>query len=99
MATMLADFFSSSKSNVKTGKLCYDLNSLSEELMQVITQPFVNYRKKFEPFSPYVVDAVLNLMSSALFVTSKIEFSNSPILEIKVLQNAFKIEKQGLKYF
>ena len=27
----------------------------------------------------------------ALFVTSKIEFSNSLILELKVLQNAFKI--------
>ena len=29
----------------------------------------------------------------ALFVTSKIEFSNAPILEFKVLQNAFKIKK------
>ena len=31
--------------------------------------------------------------TSALFVTSKIEFSNPPILEFKVLQNAFKIKK------
>ena len=29
----------------------------------------------------------------ALFVTSKIEFSNCPILEFKVLQNAFRIKK------
>ena len=33
-----------------------------------------------------------------LFVTSKNEFSNSPIHELKVLQNVFKmIKKQGLK--
>ena len=35
----------------------------------------------------------------ALFVTLKIEFSNSPILEFRVLQNAFKIKKEGLRYF
>ena len=34
---------------------------------------------------------------SALFVTSKIEFSNCPILEFKVLQNAFKIKKSQAK--
>jgi hypothetical protein len=32
---------------------------------------------------------------TALFVTSKIEVSNSPILKFKVLQNAFKIKKLG----
>ena len=34
-----------------------------------------------------------------LFVTSKNEFSNSPIHEFKVLQNVYKIKKQGLKCF
>ena len=34
-----------------------------------------------------------------LFVTSKNEFSNSPIYEFKVLQNVFKVKKQGLKFF
>ena len=38
-------------------------------------------------------------LTFALFVTSKIEFSNCPILEFKMLQNAFKKKKQGLKYF
>jgi hypothetical protein len=33
------------------------------------------------------------------FVTSKIELSNPPILEFKVLQHAFEMKKQGLKYF
>ena len=35
--------------------------------------------------------------SNNLFVKSKNEFSNSPIHEFKVLQNVFKIKKQGLK--
>ena len=35
----------------------------------------------------------------ALFVTSKIELSNSPNLEFNVLQNAFKIKKRDLKKF
>ena len=35
----------------------------------------------------------------ALFVTSKIEFSISPILQFSMLQNAFKIKEQCLKYF
>ena len=39
------------------------------------------------------------IVKYALFVTSKIEFSNCPILEFKVLQNAFQIKKQGLKCF
>ena len=62
MAAMLSDIFSS---NVKTGKLCYDLNSLSEEFMQVITQPFVNLPEKtLNPFLRNVhciADAVRNL--------------------------------------
>ena len=39
------------------------------------------------------------VVTSNLFVTSKNEFSNSPIHEFKVLQNVFKIKKQGLKCF
>ena len=39
------------------------------------------------------------ILLSALIVTSRIEISNSPILEFKVLQNAFKIKEQGLTYF
>ena len=46
----------------------------------------------------YAKDRKMHFAFYALFVTSKIEFSNSPILEFKVLQNAFKIKKQGLKY-
>ena len=34
---------------------------------------------------------------NALFVTSKIKFSNPPILEFKVLQNAFEIKKTRLQ--
>ena len=34
-----------------------------------------------------------------LFVTSKNEFSNSPIHKFKVLQNVFKIKKTSLKMF
>ena len=34
-----------------------------------------------------------------LFVTSKNDFSNSPIHEFKVLQNVFKIKKTRLKMF
>ena len=33
------------------------------------------------------------------FVTSKNEFSNSPIHEFKLLQNVFEIKKQGWKCF
>ena len=33
------------------------------------------------------------ILWSALIVTSRIEISNSPILEFKVLQNAFKIKE------
>ena len=41
-----------------------------------------------------------NLKSFNLFVTSKKNVTtNSPIHEFKVLQNAFKIKKQGLKCF
>ena len=41
----------------------------------------------------------LNFEFFNLFVTSKNEFFNSPILEFKVLQNVFKIKKQGLNCF
>ena len=34
-----------------------------------------------------------------LFVISKNEFTNSPIHESKVLQNVFRMKKQGLKCF
>ena len=34
-----------------------------------------------------------------LFVTSKNEATNSPIHQFKVLQNVFKMKKQGLKRF
>ena len=37
-------------------------------------------------------------MCTNMFMTSKIEFSNPPILEFKVLPDAFRILKQGLKY-
>ena len=40
-----------------------------------------------------------NLQICNLFVTSKNKFSNSPIHDFKVLQNVFKIKKQGLKCF
>ena len=46
----------------------------------------------------YAKDRKMHFAFYALFVTSKIEFSNSPILEFKVLQNAFK-KKWGLEYF
>ena len=48
------------------------------------------------------VDAVgkfLFLLPFNLFVTSKNESTNSPIHEFKVLQNFFKIKKQGSKCF
>ena len=38
-------------------------------------------------------------VANNLFVTSKNEFSNAPIHELKVLQNVFEIKKQGLKHF
>ena len=49
----------------------------------------------------YILKTFQNLLKSKihnLFVTSKNEFSNSPIHEFKVLQNVFKIKKQRLKY-
>jgi len=42
--------------------------------------------------------ALNKMLTISLFVTSEIEFSNSPSLESKVLQNAFKIKKL-VKYF
>ena len=39
------------------------------------------------------------MTTSNLFVTSKNETTNSPIHEFKVLQNVFKMKKQGLKCF
>ena len=43
---------------------------------------------------PLIRRFIINQTDSpfALFVTSKIEFSNAPTLEFKVLQNAFKIK-------
>ena len=45
----------------------------------------------------YAKDRKMHFAFYALFVTSKIEFSNSPILEFKVLQNAFQIKKARLE--
>ena len=42
---------------------------------------------------------LIEVVSTNLFVTSKNEFSNSPIHEFKVLQNVFKIKKTRLKMF
>ena len=42
---------------------------------------------------------LLFIVVTNLFVTSKKELSNSPIHEFEVLQNVFKIKKQGLKCF
>ena len=42
---------------------------------------------------------ILIFSTTNLFVTSKNEFSNSPIPEFKVLQNVFKIKKTRLKMF
>ena len=41
----------------------------------------------------------LVLQTFNLFVTSKNETTNSPIHKFKVLQNVFKMKKQGLKCF
>ena len=60
-----------------------------KEIHMPVTQ--VKLTTCFHEFSEYE--------STALFVTSKIEFSNSPILEFKRLPKAFEIKKQGLKYF
>jgi hypothetical protein len=60
-----------------------------------------DYRNKsiqvLEDMSMNSRDPLSAFFSFALFVTSKIESSNCPILEFKVLQNAFKFDKQGLK--
>ena len=45
------------------------------------------------------VDSQCNLMNFNLFVTSKNETTNSPIHELKVLQNVFRMKTQGLKCF
>ena len=63
-----------------------------------------NVQRKFRHFTYFSINTALHLYYSyfkliALFATSKIEISNSPILEFKALQNAFKIKKQGWKYF
>ena len=41
------------------------------------------------------VQLFLEVTMSNLFVTSKNEFSDSPIHEFKVMQNVFKVKKQG----
>jgi hypothetical protein len=43
----------------------------------------------------YESNIIYRSAASNLFVTSKNEFSNSPIHEFKVLKNIFKIKKQG----
>ena len=50
----------------------------------------------YDMFSRFFFHQILRNIFN-LFVTSKNEFSNSPIHEFKVLQNVLEIKKQGLK--
>ena len=66
-----------------------------------LSQQLAKYIEDSGAFLGYLINLVLknDLLINNLFVTSKNEFSNSPIHEFKVLQNVFKIKKQGLKCF
>ena len=60
---------------------------------------FTNLKGCKKPFETNPLLKVYYFLLYALFMTSKIEFFNSLILQFKVLQNALKIKKQCLKYF
>ena len=58
--------------------------------------------KLLDPSAVNKTENIINLLlgwAINLFVTSKNEFSNSPNHEFKVLQNVFKIKRQGLRFF
>ena len=56
-------------------------------------------KKLYWHFIVYFDPFFEQIKTNNLFVTSKIETTNSPINEFKVLPNVFKMKMQGLKCF